>query len=269
MDPLTNTQYEGDYDVNALTGDGRTPLYFASLEGSVECVSVLLEHGANAHVRTTDDKARNAGEVAALFGHSEVAAVLSEALSRPPPEPRPMNAAPPQDGQKEAGKTGGHESCREHAVVNPEVALRAKAEEYAARKPQEWKKNDFTKWGQMNDADWEGLEAEYELKAADAKPTSEPRLTKSAHSTSPGGDAEAAKQPGGGGGRKGYGSSKIGPPSGPQITADHPRYEVWQDYVRLKERWENPKANVSMAPTAPFPQPAGADLRACRTSRTS
>ena len=234
-----------------MTGDGRTPLYFASLEGSSESVKLLLEHGANAHIRTTEERGKDAKEVALLFGHAEVAAMLDEALALPPPEPRPLTEGAggvegktSKKGSQAAGGKGGKEETGD--VVDEEQAIRAKAEEYAARKPAEWKKSDFTKWGQMRDTDWEGLEAEYDLKAKTT--TSPPKKNPpnvTGHSAADDGQ-EAAKQRGEGKAptRQGYGSSKIGPPSGPQVTADHPRYEVLQEYKRIKAKWEEQKTNV-------------------------
>lgn len=232
-----------------MTGDGRTPLYFASLEGSVECVRLLLEHGANAHIRTADDKGKNAKEVALLFGHTEVATMLDEALSLPAPEPRPLKAGArdvqgkASSGTKARGGKGGKEEAQ--VVLDEEEALRAKADEYAARKPQEWKRSDFTKWGQMRDTDWEGLEAEYDLKSSDSALSRKNSPPGGGHAA-PGGH-EAAKQRGEGKTpeRQVYGGSKIGPPSGPQVTADHPRFEVLQEYRRMKAKWEEQKSNVS------------------------
>jgi hypothetical protein len=237
-----------------LTGDGRTPLYFASLEGSAESVKLLLEHGANAHIRTAEEKGKDAKEVALLFGNAEVAAMLDEALALPAPEPRPLKAgARDVEGKasKRGGKAAGGKGGKEEAgdAVDGEEAIRAKAEEYAARKPVEWKKSDFSKWGQMSDTDWEGLEAEYDLKATTATTTSKSKKNPplaSGHFAADDGQ-EASKQRGEGKApaRQGYGSSKIGPPSGPQVTADHPRYGVLQEYKRIKAKWEEQKTNVS------------------------
>eukprot|EP00281_Chroomonas_sp_CCMP1168_P002075 CAMPEP_0206266184 /NCGR_PEP_ID=MMETSP0047_2-20121206/30427_1 /ASSEMBLY_ACC=CAM_ASM_000192 /TAXON_ID=195065 /ORGANISM="Chroomonas mesostigmatica_cf, Strain CCMP1168" /LENGTH=196 /DNA_ID=CAMNT_0053694197 /DNA_START=175 /DNA_END=760 /DNA_ORIENTATION=+ len=127
-------------DANVATLDGRTPLYLAALEGSLECVRALLAHGADPHAATPEG--RGPRDVAVLFGHGEVVSELEAAAEAPPTRRKPV--------AESVLKGGGKKD-------EAEQALRSKAEEYASRKPQEWKKSDFTKWNQMRDSDWEGL----------------------------------------------------------------------------------------------------------------
>ena len=61
-------------DIDKTQNDGRTPLFFASQEGKVEVVEVLLKEGADI------DKAQNEKEtpllIASCYGHKEVVEVL-------------------------------------------------------------------------------------------------------------------------------------------------------------------------------------------------
>jgi len=40
--------------VNVCAEDGASPLFLASQEGHVDCVSLLLQHGADANLATAD-----------------------------------------------------------------------------------------------------------------------------------------------------------------------------------------------------------------------
>ncbi len=56
---------------------GATPLLVASLKGHAEVVRVLLDHGADASLRTSDG--RTSSQVATKYGHTEVMSLLEGA----------------------------------------------------------------------------------------------------------------------------------------------------------------------------------------------
>ena len=67
-------------DIEATDGDGMTPLQCAACEGRAEVVRRLLEAGANAKARTgatAFSRGKTAADLAAAYGHSEVARVLN------------------------------------------------------------------------------------------------------------------------------------------------------------------------------------------------
>jgi len=227
LNPL-QSQHEGCFDVNAQTSDGRTPLFFAAVDGSLPCIQALLLHDANAHILTKEGK--DAHSVAKLFKHDVVAQALSDALALPPPLPKRL--APPSADAKKAREA--------------EDALRAKAEEYAAKKPtkSEWKKADFSKWSNMTQDDWEGLEAEQELATSPEPPRREA--------------LRVGKGEGGG-----YGRGKIGPPAGFQVGEGHPRRKDFLDYLEMKKKWEARASNKHPSGEEPLlsfkPPPEGGE----------
>ena len=141
-------------DVNITTWDGRSALYFASLEGSKKCVDILLENGADPHLRTKENK--TCRDVAELFEHAELISILDKALSDPAPPRRPVSAVSLIELKKKKEAPPIPESVR---------ILQEKAGAYTAPDPSQWKKTDFSKWNKMKDADWEAMEARQELSA--------------------------------------------------------------------------------------------------------
>ncbi len=133
-----------DIDVNLETNDGRTALYFASLDGKLQCVQELLEHGADAHVKNQEGK--TALDVALLFERSQDMIAALESVLKDPPPPRKSKSSREVDAgrKKEEGE-------------NP--AVKAKAEAYVPPDPTQWRKTDFGKWSRVKDEDWEALEA--------------------------------------------------------------------------------------------------------------
>lgn len=65
-------------DVNQRGQNGNTPLHFATWEGHVECIRVLLAHGANVDAVNTDGP-HTPLHFAATFGRTEIAGLLIEA----------------------------------------------------------------------------------------------------------------------------------------------------------------------------------------------
>lgn len=67
--------------IDALGAYGRTPLMLAGLRGDVQTVRLLIERGADASA--TDDRGRDAAELADEAGHSEVAEILRTTIESP------------------------------------------------------------------------------------------------------------------------------------------------------------------------------------------
>lgn len=61
-------------DVNSRDEDGSTPLYFASLRGSVEVVQVLVDHDSNVNAR--DASGMTPLHAVAIMGHLEIEKLL-------------------------------------------------------------------------------------------------------------------------------------------------------------------------------------------------
>jgi ankyrin repeat protein len=67
-------------DVDALDDDLDSPLHRSSYEGSVKAARILLEHGANVHLRNGNGK--TASDIARTFGREEIVRMISENLER-------------------------------------------------------------------------------------------------------------------------------------------------------------------------------------------
>ena len=55
---------------------GATALMVAAAKGNLELASLLVSHGADPHVKATDDS--SAADWASRFGHTEIAKVLAD-----------------------------------------------------------------------------------------------------------------------------------------------------------------------------------------------
>lgn len=69
--------------VNATDQFGRTALWMAARYGRLDTIELLLAHGADPTLESTDDKARTAIDIARARGHQEVAAILEKAKKTP------------------------------------------------------------------------------------------------------------------------------------------------------------------------------------------
>jgi ankyrin repeat protein len=70
--------------VNATDQFGRTALWMAARYGRLETVELLLAHGADPSLESTDRKAKTAVDIARSRGHSDVAALLEKKAKNTP-----------------------------------------------------------------------------------------------------------------------------------------------------------------------------------------
>eukprot|EP00293_Proteomonas_sulcata_P004063 CAMPEP_0184328222 /NCGR_PEP_ID=MMETSP1049-20130417/143508_1 /TAXON_ID=77928 /ORGANISM="Proteomonas sulcata, Strain CCMP704" /LENGTH=549 /DNA_ID=CAMNT_0026650521 /DNA_START=100 /DNA_END=1751 /DNA_ORIENTATION=- len=206
-------------NINLQTKDGRTPLYFAALDGKLEAVEFLLGLGANPHLLTTEGS--SAKDVAALFKHTQVEEILAEALTHPPPQ---------DHGAEDSG------------VRQQLDELRNKAERYIEPKGEEWKKTDFGKWSRMKDEDWEAFEAHHELNSrskeqAPAKAASALGKESNSQALRSSGDQPLRSRK-----ELPYGRGRIGPPKVPE--ADHPRFQDYQQWLQIKKDIQGSKKGI-------------------------
>ena len=68
-------------EIDAVGEYGRTPLMLAGLRANVQTLRLLIERGADASA--TDDRGRDAAELADEAGHSEVAEILRTTIESP------------------------------------------------------------------------------------------------------------------------------------------------------------------------------------------
>ena len=137
-------------DVNILTACGRSALYLAALDGSAECVRVLLTHGADPSARSKEGK--TPFDVAALFQRAEAQALLQSAMEAPrQPVVRRPKLRPGPTSLQESGR--GKSASSDPIYVPPD--------------PIEWRKADFTKWSKISDEDLDAIDAHQQRIAAE------------------------------------------------------------------------------------------------------
>jgi len=207
-------------DVNVATACGRTALYFAAMDGSSECVKVLLEHGADPLKRCKEGSAPL--DVAVLFEHVKVQELLEQAIDCPrqPVRRRPKRAMP-STAQKS------------NALASAEEA-KGESISYVPPEPDAWRKSDFTKWGNISDRDLDAIDAYQERAAEDAD-----RKRKESVGCAPGSEPVVAE------GRQArdlpYGDGRIGPPK--TLLPAHPRYQEYKEWLDIQQeikRGRNP-----------------------------
>lgn len=76
---------EAGAELDAVTNDLRTPLYQAAFKGHLSCVRALLEHGADATMKSSEGKCP--GDVAAS---PEISAALTEGPPSKKQKPNPV-----------------------------------------------------------------------------------------------------------------------------------------------------------------------------------
>ena len=69
-----NILENGKVEINAMRPPGVSPLHQACATGSLECIDLLLRHGASVELKTW--QGQSALQVAARYGHFEVAELL-------------------------------------------------------------------------------------------------------------------------------------------------------------------------------------------------
>lgn len=108
-------------DLNAVDGNGMSALMYAASLGHVEICVLLLESGANPHLKTGLGK--DAADLAREKGHSAVTAVLENATSNPDSctQAAVTNAHQGESNQAEAEKEYQGEGLNEAQHHKPEV----------------------------------------------------------------------------------------------------------------------------------------------------
>lgn len=197
-------------DLNIATACGRTALYFAAMIGSIECVRVLLHHGADPCISCNEGKAPL--DVAALFDRSEVQKLLQAAIDcpRPPIKRRPKRAA-----TKKAGSSSDADEQKAPVHV------------YNPPEPSQWRKSDFSKWSNITDKDLDAIDAHQERAAQQAQ-----RERKAAAPT-PAPTSDTAPATAGRTNHLPYGNGRIGPPK--TLPPSHPRYQDYKEWMDIQE----------------------------------
>jgi len=211
-------------DINITTACGRTALYFAAMDGSTECVHVLLEHGADPLIRCKEGSAPL--DVAILFEHIQVQELLEQAIDCPrqPIKRRPKGALP--------------STAQKSNMLSSAEAAERESIPYVPPEPDAWRKLDFTKWGNISDRDLDAIDAYQERASEDAD-----RKRKESVSSAAVGQRAVAEA-----GRVcdlPYGDGRIGPPK--KLPPAHPRYQEYKEWLDIQEevkRARNPAAGA-------------------------
>jgi len=196
-------------DVNLATACGRTPLYFAAMIGSAECVRVLLKHGADPRIRCKEGNAPL--DVAALFERAEVQQLLQAAIENPraPVKRRPRCLPGAKREQHADGASAQQDAVAPAALYVPPV-------------PGQWRKSDFAKWSSITEQDLEAMDEHQQRLAQDAE---RERQAKPRPPAAPAPPPSVRDLP--------YGNGRIGPPK--SLPPGHPRYQDYKEWLDIQE----------------------------------